>query len=210
MPDRSNTGGYSESDVGNLIKNKLENRGLGQIKCKINLANTRFSSSWSERFSGEPPLTQPEIDIIIKKDNKLDAIEIKYFRPTNNNNRFRNSYYEGIDQAIAYLRFGFDHVALWHVFNDVVPISQFRDWGWRSWNFLRELNLPIDFTYYKLNQETNSLRAVRTNQPGDGTLLRDLEEGPPELAWNYPNPYRNTDEGRKIRSTIEAIWDSLR
>jgi hypothetical protein len=200
---------YTEADVGNTIKDKLERRGIGQIKCRINLANTRFADIWHNRFLCTPPLTQPEIDLLIKNDSRLDAIEIKYFRPTMSNNRFRNSYYIGIDQALAYLRFGFDHVALWHIFNDKVPLSQFRDWGWRSWNFLRELRLPIDFTYFILNEETNSLKAIQTNSPGDTTLLSDLEAGPPVLAWRHPNPYKMVDEGKTIRSIIEELWDDL-
>ena len=44
-------------------------------------------------------------------------------------------------------------------------------------DIFKRLNLPIDFAYFLLNEETNSLRAVRTNRPGDGTLLRERENG---------------------------------
>ncbi|HOI70104.1 MAG TPA: hypothetical protein PLN41_10190 [Methanothrix sp.] len=198
-----------EKDVGDIIKDKLERRRIWQVKCRINLANTRFTEIWRDLYSCTPPLTQPEIDLLIKNDSQLNATEIKYFKPTASKRGFNNSYYKGIDQAIAYLRFGFDHVALWHIFNDNVPCDQFRDWGWRSWNFLRELRLPIDFTYFILNEETNSIRAIKTNNPGDATLLPDLEEGKPVLAWRHPNPYKQVDEGKNIRSIIEKLWEEL-
>ncbi len=201
---------YKEDDVGDIIKDKLERRGIGQVKCRINLANSRFTEIWCERYSCTPPLTQPEIDLLIKNESQLYAVEIKYFTPTRGNKRFNYSYYKGIDQAIAYLRFGFDHVALWHIFNDNVPRDQFRDWGWRAWNFLRELRLPIDFTYFILNEESNSISVILTNSPKDMTLLPDLEEGPPVLAWRYPNPYKNVEEGKKIRCIIETLLDDLK
>lgn len=69
-----------------------------------------------------PPL-QPEIDIILCKGNQLNAIEIKYFEMKGNS--LNRSFYEGIEQALALLRWGFNHVALWQLFEDSMPQQNF-------------------------------------------------------------------------------------
>jgi hypothetical protein len=55
-----------------------------------------------------PPL-QPEIDMILCKGQSMLAIELKYFKRKGNS--LNHSFYEGIEQALALLRWGFDHVA---------------------------------------------------------------------------------------------------
>lgn len=193
----------NEKFIQDIIKQKLEKRRIGKVKCRLNLANTNFESIWNENYSDETPILQPEIDLVIKNEYSLNAIEVKYFK-IDKCIKFSYSFYKGIDQAIAYLRFGFDFVALWHVFDDI-PLSQFKEYGWRTWNFLRELKIPIDFTYFIFNRSDNSIKGVKTNDPRDETLLGDLERGPPILAWRHPNPYLLTLEGKMIRSVINNI-----
>lgn len=61
-----------------------------------------------------PP--QPEIDMILEDNTgKMRAIELKVIRKYKNS--FRPSYYRGIDQALAYLHFGFPQVGLWQCFD---------------------------------------------------------------------------------------------
>lgn len=197
----------NENFIQDIIKQKLEKRKIGKVRCRLNLANTNFEGIWNEKYPNESPILQPEIDLVAKNNYSLNAIEVKYFK-VEEGNKFNYSYYEGIDQAIAYLRFGFDFVALWHVFDDI-PLSQFKEYGWRTWNFLRELTIPIDFTYFIFNNSDNSIKGVKTNDPRDETLLPDLSEGPPILAWRHPNPYLLTIEGKKIRSVINDIVGKL-
>jgi hypothetical protein len=61
-----------------------------------------------------PP--QPEIDMILEDNTgEMRAIELKVIRKYKNS--FRPSYYRGIDQALAYLHFGFPQVGLWQCFD---------------------------------------------------------------------------------------------
>lgn len=56
-----------------------------------------------------PPL-QPEIDMILCKEDSMIAVELKYFRKKGKG--LDHSFYEGIEQSLALLRWGFDNVAL--------------------------------------------------------------------------------------------------
>jgi len=60
-----------------------------------------------------PPL-QPEIDMIFCKNKTMMAVELKYFKRKGNG--LSHSFYEGIEQALALLRWGFDNVALWQLY----------------------------------------------------------------------------------------------
>jgi len=193
---------FNENSIQDLIKEKLETRGVGIVKTRLNLSNTNFDIIWKRKFNEKLPVLQPEIDIVVKDEFSINAIEVKYFKEENK--KFNYPYYKGIDQAIAYLRFGFDHVALWHIF-DKIPLEQFKDYGWRTWDFLRELNLPLGFTYYLFDKNDNSLKAKQNNDPNDDKLLPDLSKLSKHIAWRLPNPYLLTIEGKKIRSVINEI-----
>jgi hypothetical protein len=97
-----------------------------------------------------PPL-QPEIDMIFCKGNELMAVELKYFKKKGKG--LDHSFYEGIEQSLALLRWGFDYVALWQLFdNQSVTPEELWFYGAWTWNFLHGqaehggLSLPIDFT----------------------------------------------------------------
>ncbi len=66
----------------------------------------------AEKTFGYVPLLQPEFDMVFKTfDGKLNAIETKQM--SFSGAAYNMPYYNGIGQAVALQRFGFDHVGLW-------------------------------------------------------------------------------------------------
>jgi len=165
-----------------LVKKKMENILAEELKRKFDQSPTQkydriyvskkpyqvksLKEKWFEIY-GKPlnldpkliPPLQPEIDMIFCKDKKMMAVELKYFKRRAMG--LDHSFYEGIEQALALLRWGFDYVALWQLF-EYPSIRKEELWfygGW-TWNFLHGqaehggLNLPIDFTFMLVN-DTN-------------------------------------------------------
>jgi hypothetical protein len=159
-----------------------------------------------------PPL-QPEIDMILCKGKTMMAIELKYFRRKGRG--LNHSFYEGIEQALALLRWGFDHVALWQLF-EYPSISKDELWfygGW-TWNFLHAppehggLNLPVEFTFMlvrKANQGYNFLPIQP--QRIDGSIRLDVLHPPYDPRFEIRTPHRNTllncSEVIRLRQMLE-------
>ena len=61
------------------------------------------------------------------------------------------SFYKGIEQALALIQWGFDRVALWQLFDESFSEEDLRNYGCRTWFFIHGiLKLPIDFTMIRL------------------------------------------------------------
>lgn len=157
-----------------------------------------------------PPL-QPEIDMILCKENKMIAVEIKYFEMKGNS--LNRSFYEGIEQALALLRWGFDNVALWQLFDESVGAEELYFYGIWTWKFLhappeREgLGLPIDFTMLqvKANQTGYDFYPVIPEKDNHGVRLKLLP--PPYdprflITTSQPNPLINSEQAQRLRSIL--------
>ncbi len=183
----------------------------------------RMKQAWQQKFGRPQPLFQPQIDIVLKgadiytlnhlrrqdinfntfeNENLIRAIEVKRFTVKN-----RYPYYKGLDQAIAYLRFGFDAVALWHVFDEEV-INYNIEYAYRSWEFIREMALPLEFTTLIL--EDNNLYPVnivpKNNKP-ELKILPEIGTQNFQLMWRHPNPYSRKTEGLRFRTLINEWLD---
>jgi len=125
---------FSERDLGKAFKKELEKRyivadeGYGlkphQTTFRVYLnkpvptKSGKFKRFWrSLNLENEDiPPPQPEIDMILIDDSEtMRAVELKLIKKTRKG--IRPSYYEGLDQALAYLSFGFHQVALWLCFD---------------------------------------------------------------------------------------------
>lgn len=200
-----------------IIINKLKNRGYKKIKTNVYLRR-EIGKKWDQQHGLPQPLFQPQIDVVLKGEDKytinhlkkkkinsstfenenlIRAIEVKRFTDKN-----RYSYYKGLDQAIAYLRFGFDAVALWHVFDEEV-IKKNLEYAYRTWSFINELSLPLDFT--PLILDGNDLYAVNTFIINNQLKIEktfEIENPDFILMWRHPNPYSRKTEGLRIRTLI--------
>jgi hypothetical protein len=84
-----------------------------------------------------------------EQNPKIRAIEIKCFEKTEG--VINQSFYKGIEQALALVQWGFDNVALWQLFDESFSEENLRNYGCRTWFFIHGiLQLPIDFTMLQL------------------------------------------------------------
>lgn len=121
----------NESELVEWLKNFLERCGHKDILTGKNLRGGKFQRFFIECAREEIPLAQPEIDLIFRKltehpesrkpEHHPAAVEVKYIRYRRREGKKTKwlnwSYYKGIEQALAYLKFGFYDVELWHVFD---------------------------------------------------------------------------------------------
>lgn len=164
-----------------------------------------------------PPL-QPEIDMIFCKGKEMMAVELKYFRRRGNG--LNHSFYEGIEQAIALLRWGFDHVALWQLFEHP-SITKDELWfygGW-TWNFLHApshlggLNLPIEFTFM-IVRKTSQVYDFYPIQPErvNGSIRLKVLLPPYDPQFEIRTPNRNTlldcPEVIRLRKMLEESLET--
>ena len=106
------------------LAHKLK-RKFPKFKIYANKCPSRSSAvkkMWKTAFQESCPPLQPEMDILMYEprnaenpycDEKIRAIEIKYFRKADG--KVNQSFYKGIEQTLALLQWGFDNVALWQL-----------------------------------------------------------------------------------------------
>jgi len=157
-----------------------------------------------------PPL-QPEIDMILCKGDSMTAVELKYFKRKGGG--LNHSFYEGIGQTLALLRWGFDHAALWQLFEDSITPEELWFYGGWTWKFLHAehknggLNLPIEFTFYFVTK-SNEGYDFRPIQPRrvNGSIRLDVLPPPYhptfEIREPHPNPLVICPEVQKLRKML--------
>ena len=156
---------------------------------------------------GYDPILQPELDMVLWRKSELVAVEAKVFTPPS-----MRSFDEGIGQALALHRFGFDYASLWCLFLDVNEDDLRR--GSTSWSFIRDLDLPLDFTYFTMETTSGGLDECRfiprqyLDSQQDYGLL-DIAHPEFRIDFRYPNPIRDVYEQRAIRIALELWFDDV-
>ena len=153
-----------ERDAVNKVAQCIQDNPDGMSVLKKRLGLWRFpklkdmlSDSQSPQMEVCKSFLHPDIDILLSQEAelapKLIGVEVKaiYIRKWRQANI---KYYEGLDEAIALLRFGLDAVRLWQVF--VMPetdenareqmISKFVEYQLPMRDIVRTLQLPIGYT----------------------------------------------------------------
>lgn len=116
------------------------------------------------RALGFCPVLHPDVDICLKRHSgQLDGVELKVI-----GSKSSRAFYTGIGQALALHRYGFDHSALWVVFESEEDLRRL---GSAAWYFVRNsAMLALDFTPYLLEHthaNAVSFRVWQYDGPGD-------------------------------------------
>ncbi len=168
-----------------------------------NLATlTEFKAELERRFGFLPVLNEVDM-ILVGKKGHLCAIEVKCF--TIKAGSFSRPFYDGIGQSLSLLRYGFDHVALWHLFPSEIDQSRLDRYGAATWWFIRnQTRLPLDFTYFKVkdDQETPQFIVMQYGGPNTGADLLPIDSSNFVVTWKHPNPFANTEDAKCLRAAL--------
>ena len=149
----------NEEALARYWKMRLEERYLKVFK-NINIASRKFNEHWMNWWGISMPPAQPNIDLlIVDKSLRLFAIELKYFRKSKSKRRVNQSFYEGIDESLALLRFGFESVNLWHCFDRNLPKMLIGQYHTTTLKLINSLRLPIEYQGLYLDEHQGEVHA---------------------------------------------------
>lgn len=194
-----------------LIVEKLKDQLIPRYRKILvhqNLATlTSLKTALENRFGYLPVLNEVDM-ILVGFEGHLCAIEVKYF--TVRGGSFDRPFYDGIGQSLSLLRYGFDYVALWHLFSGDIEQDRFDRYGAATWWFIRnQIQLPLDFTYFKVNDDPQAFKFIvmQYQGPDKGAELLPINHSNFIVTWKNPNPFRQTDEGNYLRNAIVAALE---
>jgi len=102
------------------------------------------------------PISQPKIDLIYgpivngSRYTPISAAEIKYIRVTKDRG-ITHSYYAGLDEALALLRYGVDYALLIHLIDIKLLEQSILSYPKTLHILIRNLKLPIGYRVYAVN-----------------------------------------------------------
>lgn len=203
--------------VGPTGENPLNERGMvGKLAVQLaprcrrvlvhqNLAGLAGFKAELVRRCGFLPVLN-EIDmILVGPQGELCAIEVKCFSVRNG--AFTRPFYDGIGQSLSLLRYGFEFVALWHLFPGSIDQARFDRYGAAAWWFIRnQLQLPLDFSYFKVSDDpvTPQFIVMQYDSPSTGAQLIPIDSANFVLTWRHDNPFAQTEEARDFRKALVA------
>jgi hypothetical protein len=142
-----------------IIENKEEGKHawLRKIYKHKNLATKEFQQIWLEWWKGAvPPRT--EVDIILIFEDPIELIdkgliccvEVEYFSKKDIG---KKNFYEGLQQTLAFAVFGFDGLALWHIFSQEVMDEVIGNFSGTVKELINGFKLPVFYLATKILDE---------------------------------------------------------
>jgi hypothetical protein len=199
-------------ELGRRLQRKFPDFRIYANKCPSR--SSKVKKSWFEKFHEQCPPLQPEMDIIIyepRPDPKIRSFEIKYFKKVDG--IINQSFYKGIEQASALIRWGFDNVALWQLFDETFSKEDLRNYGCRTWFYIHGvLRLPVGFTMLQLEgRDLNSMRyqVVQADWNNNLTPIGLLDIDDPRFEFRH-HPLNPLVYGKILYSPLEEEVDLLR
>jgi hypothetical protein len=197
------------------MKKKLEDRLVASLAEKLKdryaavYTNRKPSASRKVRNYlqgklGYIPILQPEIDILLRDgSDRLYAIEIKVFTGIIT---YSLPYYEGLGQAIALHKYGFDYAALYTIFLSDTDIISMNRYGAEMWTFIRnDLCLPLDFTYFYVQDIDNNyvFNVMQYTNRREGIQLIPIDDPRFLITFKHPNPIKEYPLPSTVRDAID-------
>jgi hypothetical protein len=156
---------------------------------------------------GYIPILQPELDMVFRENSgELNAVEVKSFTPSEFG--YGMCFYEGIGQALALQRYGFDHVALWHFISDGILKEVINRYGPETWSFIRkDLCMPLDFSYICIGtvNDVSRFHVMQYSARQNGFELLEIDNPRFQIRWRHPNPIKDLETQKVIRSSLN-LW----
>ena len=197
------TGGIvNERALVEALRQQLSPR-YPRILAHQNLASLpAFKAELQQQFGYLPVLN--EVDLILqRKTGQLCAVEVKCLDVRSGG--FTRPFYDGIGQALSLLRYGFDHVALWHFFAGTSDQARLDRYGAATWWFIRnELQLPLEFTYFRVDGDEAAPRftVMQYKSRHTGADLIPVDSTRFDVTWKHPNPLRDDVDAATLRVAL--------
>jgi len=176
-----------------------------QVLVHQNLASlTDFKAELERRFGFLPVLNEIDM-ILVGPQGELCAIEAKCFSIRGGS--FTRPFYDGIGQSLSLLRYGFDFVALWHLFSGDIDQARFDRYGAATWWFIRnQLQLLLDFSYFNVENDPETPRFIvmQYDSPSTGAQLTPIDSSNFVVTWKHRNPFVQTEEAQCLRAALVA------
>lgn len=198
----------SDKEAENGLVEKLKETLTPQFKqiwTRKKLSTSPYFRNHIKGKLGYVPILQPELDMVFKtKDDKLNAIEVKYLNSTTKG--YNIPYYVGIGQALALQRFGFDHVGLWLLVGENISDEELNRYGPEAGTFIRkELKLDIEYSFLRVSRKDDRTKFLVMNYTDRQTSIKlvDVDHRLFRMTWKFPNPMKDKPEPRVLREGIE-------
>ena len=134
--------------------------GLRKIEKGSILKNKRFKETIEKWYGRKIPsvLVEPDLILIFEDHRKvidnniICAIEIKFFKSSPNLDKELRQAYREFGQPLRNLIFGFDAVALWHIFDEEISDEKIKNYTQLIRDVVERLQLPMEYIATKLSQ----------------------------------------------------------
>lgn len=186
--------------------------GLRKVEKGSILKNKRFRRTVEDWYGKKAPWPIIESDLILVFEdyskvidgNLIAAIEIKFFKQSQNLDKQLRQAYREFGQPLRNLMYGFDSVALWHVFHEAIDEEKIKGYTTIVGDTIEKLKLPVVYLGTKLSQDK-----FKIFQPWDSAcndmnyIIRSLKG----LFENKRNPLSQTKikEYRDVLKVTLAI-----
>lgn len=125
------------------------------------LKNKRFRGTVQDWYGKKAPWPIIESDLILVfkdyskviDDNLIAAIEIKFFKQSQNLDKQLRQAYREFGQPLRNLMYGFDSVALWHVFHEAIDKEKIKSYTTIVGDTIEKLRLPVVYLGTQLSQD---------------------------------------------------------
>ncbi len=125
------------------------------------LKNKRFRGTVQDWYGKKAPWPIIESDLILVfkdyskviDDNLIAAIEIKFFKQSQNLDKQLRQAYREFGQPLRNLMYGFDSVALWHVFHEAIDKEKIKGYTTIVGDTIEKLRLPVVYLGTQLSQD---------------------------------------------------------
>ncbi|MCK4647927.1 hypothetical protein KAT51_00245 [bacterium] len=145
-----------EKELVRDLKSLIEERRTSSLKkifIHTNLATKKFRDIWSEWWGSEiPPRLEVDMIPVFEDINEIDkvlisGVEVKFFKSET------RSFYEGLQQVLAFGLFGFDSLVLWHIFSEEMENKSIEGYVKPVKEIIDGFELPIVYYATKLTEE---------------------------------------------------------
>jgi hypothetical protein len=174
--------------------------GLRKVEKGSILKNKRFRGTVQDWYGKKAPWPMIESDLILVfediskaiDNNLIAAIEIKFFKQSKNLDKQLRQAYREFGQPLRNLMYGFDSVALWHIFDENLDEGKSRDYAAIVGDTITKLKLPVVYLATKITEDR-----CKIFQPWDidcndlDYMLRSLKG----LFENKRNPLSQSEIG---------------